>query len=245
MTENAYREPDRELYFLVRGALEAFTRINNRLEVDGRENVPAEGGALICPRHENFSDPFFVGAAVRGRVLHFLAWHGIGEMPLVGPLLKRIGTMHAITESYGVAQDKEEARAVLGGLEALLRAGELCVVFPEGTINHWISPRRGLSEFKPGAVRLAARAGVPIIPVGLTGTRWVVPNIINLYDWGGPDESFWIPMALPGKVRVRFGEPFHADPAAADDRDIAVRETQRLRDTIETIVDGMKKPLLG
>jgi 1-acyl-sn-glycerol-3-phosphate acyltransferase len=227
-----------DLYFFLRGAMEVFTRINNRLEVSGAEHIPASGGALICPSHANFSDPFFVGAAVRSRVLHFLAWHGIEEMPLVGPLLKEVGTMHAIKESYGVSLDKDESRAVLAEMEELMKSGELCVIFPEGAIKHWIGPG-AMHEFKPGAVRLAARAGVPIIPVGLTGTRWVVPNIINPHDFGGPDKGLWIPMALPVKVRVRFGEPFTADPAAADDKAVCASETGRLKETIMEIIEGM------
>jgi 1-acyl-sn-glycerol-3-phosphate acyltransferase len=230
---------DKELYFSIRNAMDTFVRFNNRLEVQDEENIPREGGALICPRHENFSDPFFVAAAVRNRVLHFLAWHGIGEMPLVGPLFKRVGTMHSINESYGVATDKEEARQVLGGLEQLLRDGELVVIFPEGTINHWLGPG-GLKTFKPGAVRQAARAEVPIIPVAMTGTRWVVPNIINFHDFGGPDKGFWIPAALPSKVRIRFGEPFHVDPAAATDKKIADKETLRLHDVMAGLVESIQ-----
>ncbi|HOX28749.1 MAG TPA: lysophospholipid acyltransferase family protein, partial [bacterium] len=218
-------EPDKDLYFMLRNAVDLFTRINNRLDVAGEENIPEYGGALVCPSHFNFSDPFFVASGVRNRILHFLAWHGIEEMALVGPVFKKVGVMHAIKESYGVAQDKQEAGQVLGDLEKLLRDGDLVVIFPEGAINHWISPfGNGLKEFKPGALRLAARAGVPIIPVGLKGTRWVVPNIINFHDFGGPDEGFWIPAVLPVKVKVRFGAPFDVDPAAADDRAVAAKE---------------------
>ena len=230
---------DEKLYFAIRNAMELFVKLNNRFEVDGIENVPDTGGALICPYHANYSDPFFVAAAVKTRPLHFLAWHGIAEMPLIGPVFKRVGTMHSLHESYGVADDKNEAREVLGELEQLLRDGELVVIFPEGTIKHWISPG-GIDDFKPGAVRLAARAGVPIIPVGLTGTRWVVANIINFHDFGGPDNGFWIPSALPVKVRAKFGEPFIAAPEAAADRDAAESESRRLRATICDILDSMK-----
>lgn len=232
-------EVDEKLYFLVRDSLEVFSKLNNRLDVSGMENIPLADGALLCPCHDNFSDPFFVAAAVRGRPLHFLAWHAIADMPLVGPLLKSLGAMHSINESYGVANDKEQAREVLGELEGLLKEGELCVVFPEGRIKHWLGPGE-MAEFKTGAVRLAARAGVPIIPVGLTGSRWVVPNIINLRDYGGPDWGVWIPMALPAKVRVRFSEPFHVDPAAASDKDVAREESERLRRTLIRVVEEME-----
>ncbi|HOY63641.1 MAG: 1-acyl-sn-glycerol-3-phosphate acyltransferase [bacterium ADurb.Bin236] len=231
---------DEKLYFMIRDALAAFLKFNNRMEVSGTENIPS-GGALVCPNHTNYSDPFFLGAAVEDRVMHFLAWHGIAEMPLVGPLFSRIGTMHPIHESYGVAEDKNEVREKLDTLRDLLKSGELCVIFPEGTIKHWIRPGGDeLDEFKPGATRLAAQAGVPILPVAMTGTRWVVANIINYHDWGGPDKGFWIPSALPVKVRVRIGKPFRVDPAAADDREVNVRESERLRDVISDMLDEMR-----
>ncbi|MEW6202599.1 MAG: lysophospholipid acyltransferase family protein [bacterium] len=232
-------ETDKRLYFLIRDTLEAFAKIYNRLEVSGLENIPDEGGAVICPSHSNYSDPFFVAVAVKKRVLHFLAWHGIEEMPLLGALFKRLGVMHPIRESYGEALDKEQARVVLGELEALLRSGEMCVVFPEGAIKHWIGSGR-MRPFKHGAVRLAAQAGAPIIPAGLAGTRWVVPNIINLRDFNGPDKSLTLPLILPAKVRVKFGEPFYPDPAAASDKIVLERETERLRLKVIDLVESLK-----
>jgi len=234
-------EIDHKLYFQIRDTAEVLARIANRLTVDGEENIPSTGGALICPPHANYSDPFFVSAGIRSRIIHFLAWHGIQDMPLVGPLFQRIGVMHPIEESYGVALDKDQAKEVLGDLRALLEAGELCMLFPEGAIKHWINPTGdALKEFKPGAVRLAAQAGVPIIPVGLTGTRWVMPNVINLHDWGGPDKGFWVPLVLPVKVRVRYGEPFYPDPACAHDTDVRLAETERLKQTMAGILKSMK-----
>ena len=232
-------ETDTKLYFNVRKALDIFAKLNNRLEVTGLDNVPVDGGALLCPCHRNYSDPFFVGAAIPDRMIHFLAWHGIADMPLVGPLFTRIGCMHPIEESYGTATNKEQAKEVLGGLRALLQAGELCCVFPEGTINYWIASGR-VDEFRPGAVRLAAEAGVPIIPVALTGTRYVVANIINFHDFGGPDKGIWLPTALPVKVRVTFGAPFHPDSACAHDPEARESESARLRETVLELIGELK-----
>lgn len=229
-----------KLYFFIRDILAVFARINNRLKVTGLENIP-DDGAIVCPYHANFSDPFFVAAAIPDRILHFLAWHGIERMPLIGPLFKQIGAMHSIKESYGVSLDKEETRNVLSEMQKLLQKGELCVIFPEGSIKHWITPDSAIKPFKTGAVRLAAQAGVPIIPTGLTGTRWVVPNVINFYDFGGPDKSFWIPMALPVKVSVHFGEHFYVKPEAADNKDICKEEAERLRQIIIDIIKKMRK----
>ena len=236
-------QPDTELYFKIRNALALFAKINNRMEVSGLENIP-DGGALICPCHRNYADPFFVGAAIPDRMLHFMAWHGIMEMPVVGPLAERLGCVHAIEESYGVSLNNARTKDVMSILREQLEAGGLCCIFPEGTIRHWITPK-GPDKFKPGAVRLAAGAGVPIVPTGLTGTRWVVANIINLYDWGGPDKGIWFPTALPSKVRVRFGEPFIPDPAAAEDKDVWDSEAARLQKAVEAILDEMKEDTLG
>lgn len=237
---------DKELYYKIVDGLELFAKVYNRFEFSGEENLPDEGGVLLCPLHENYSDPFYVAVAARKRVLHFLAWHGIGDMPLIGPLFKKVGTMHSIEESYGVALDKSQAKEVLGEMGELLRAGEACAVFPTGAIKHWIYPKGKEYPYKPGAVRLAATAGVPIIPVGLSGTRWVAPNIINYHDFGGPDKGIFIPGALPVKVRLKFGEPFYPDPDAADNKEVAERETQKLKEKIESLVLDIKPDnLLG
>ncbi len=230
---------NRELYYRYINTFEKVMKVYNRMEVDGTGNIPETGGVLLCPRHENYSDPFFVAAAANKRVLHFLAWSGIAEMKIVGDLIKAVGNMHTIEESYGVATNREQAKQVLGNLRELLEAGEACVIFPEGKINHWIGPG-GFHEFMPGAPRLAAQTAVPIIPVALWGTRWVVPNIINYHDFGGPDDGIWIPGYLPAKVKIRFGEPFHVDPAAASDRSVATAEASRLRSVIESMVADIR-----
>lgn len=226
------------LYEALRGPLESFTRFYNRLKVTGREHVPASGGVLLCPRHENMSDPFFVGVAC-SRVLHFLAWDGVQKMPLVGPLVEKLGVAHKVRATYGVALDRKQASRTMAALEELLRAGEACVIFPEGALNYWFG-RAGIKRFRAGAVRLAAQAGVPILPVGLTGTRWVFPNLFNPKERGGPDFNILFPAVLPSRVHVRFGAPFIPDPAAATDAKAARHETERLRATIVELVTSMQ-----
>jgi 1-acyl-sn-glycerol-3-phosphate acyltransferase len=80
-----------------------------------------------------------------------------------------------------------------------LKAGRTVVIFPEGTRS-----RNGsLSEFRSGAFRLAQRAGVPVVPVGLRGTSQLLPVHGHVRRTA---------------IRVRFGEPLaHAVPAEARD----------------------------
>ncbi len=233
---DAQRARYRRLHRTLGGVIRAYTR----LEVSGVEHIPPSGGAILCPRHENLSDPFLIGAAVPPeRALHFLAWDGVFEMPLVGRWIRGLGVAHTIKAKLGKSQDVANVRRTMSKLKEIVDEGHLVTVFPEGNINHWFG-RGGLKPFRTGAVRLAARAGVPIIPVGTTGSRWVVPSLFNFHDVGGPDFAPWIPIALPWKVRVRFGPPLVVDPAAVDSKDVAERETARLQAAVQQLVDEIE-----
>jgi 1-acyl-sn-glycerol-3-phosphate acyltransferase len=233
-------DPQRERYKRLHRTLGGAIRAYTRLSVSGVEHIPASGGAILCPRHENLSDPFLIGAAVPPeRALHFLAWDGVFEMPLVGRWIKGLGVAHTIKAKLGKSQDVANVRNTMNKLAEIVADGHLVTVFPEGNINHWFGPG-GLKPFRTGSVRLAARAGVPIIPVGTTGSRWVVPSLFNFHDLGGPDFAPWIPIALPAKVRVRFGPALVVDPAARDSKEVAEHETARLRAAVQRLVDELE-----
>jgi 1-acyl-sn-glycerol-3-phosphate acyltransferase len=220
-------------------SLGAVVRAYTRLEVSGVEHIPQTGGAIVCPRHENLSDPFLVAAALpEARPLQFLAWEGVFGIPVVGRWIKSLGVVHTAKVQLGRANDVGNIRATMIRLHEIVAGGHLVTIFPEGNINHWIGPG-GIKPFRSGAVRLAARAGVPILPVGTSGTRWVIPSFLNLHDFGGPDFAVWIPIALPMKVRVRFGPLFVVDPRAAQHSQVAEQETERLR----AVVAGLSAEL--
>jgi 1-acyl-sn-glycerol-3-phosphate acyltransferase len=230
---DAQRERYRRLHRSLGGVIRAWVR----LEVSGTEHIPTAGGAVLCPRHENLSDPFVIGAAVPPeRAVHFLAWEGVFAMPLVGRWIEGLGVAHTIKAQFGRSQDVANVRRTMTRLAEIVGEGHLVTVFPEGNINHWFG-RGGLKPFRTGAVRLAARTGAPLIPVGTTGTRWVVPSLFNLHDLGGPDFAPWLPIALPWKVRVRFGPALVVDPAAADSKEVAERETGRLQAAVQRLID--------
>jgi 1-acyl-sn-glycerol-3-phosphate acyltransferase len=231
---------DLDRYRRLHRSLGALVRTYTRLEVSGLGHVPTSGGAVFCPRHENLCDPFLLCAALGPeRPLHFLAWEGVFEIPVVGRWIESLGMVHTIKAKLGRSQDVSSVRRTMTRLRELVDEGHAVAVFPEGNINHWFG-RGGLKPFRSGAVRLAARAGVPIVPVGSTGTRWVIPSLFNFHDVGGPDFAPWIPIALPAKVRVRFGAPFVVDEAAADNKDVAEREAERLQAAVQVLVDELQ-----
>lgn len=128
----------------------------------GRENVPRTGGVLICPNHVSDADPPAVAVALP-RNAWFMAKEEIFAIPVLGPLARH-------WHGFPVKRNSAD-RAALRRAEELLKAGEVVVIFPEGGGNEEAT----LQPFNPGALMIALRAGVPVVPVALTGTHKVWP----------------------------------------------------------------------
>jgi 1-acyl-sn-glycerol-3-phosphate acyltransferase len=157
--------------------------------VEGIEHVPASGPFVLVPNHTSFADHFFVDAllfALRGNGGYFLAKAESFRNPLSRSWLSSLGAIP-------VDRDKR-VRDVLDLTSGLLNRGQVLVVYPEDTRN----TTGELLPFKDGAFRVADRAGVPVIPVGLFGTADVLPD--------------GAVRPRPFKARVVFGPPLRLDP---------------------------------
>lgn len=122
----------------------------------GRENRPGPGAFLICSNHSHALDPFFIAYSMGpGRQLHYMGKVELFRVPVVGTILRAIGMFPVDRQGGGAMAVKETMR--------LLKGGKKVGMFPEGTR---VSTEEA-SEAKTGAVRLAARMGVPIVPVYL------------------------------------------------------------------------------
>ncbi|WP_030812884.1 lysophospholipid acyltransferase family protein [Streptomyces sp. NRRL S-337] len=139
--------------------------------VEGIENVPAEGPAILASNHLSFSDSFFL-PAVLDRKVTFIAKSEYFTSP---------GVKGKLTAAFfkGVGQlpvDRSGARgageaAIKSGIE-VLRRGELFGIYPEGTR----SPDGRLYRGKPGGLaRVALATGAPVIPVAMIDTEKVQP----------------------------------------------------------------------
>lgn len=142
-----------------------------RWEVRGAENLPASGGLVLVANHLSYWDPVVVGC-VFNRPVHFMAKWELFKIPLLGSAIRILG-------AFPVRRDKSDRNAIRTAIR-LLQEGRVVGVFPEGTRSH----TGDLLKPHLGAAMLASRAGVPILPVAVSGTRGVF-----------------------GKVRVYVGQP--------------------------------------
>lgn len=162
-------------------------RLFFRPKIEGLENVPPQGGALLASNHLAVSDSFFLPLMVPRRIT-FPAKSDYFTQKGVKGTLKRL----FFTGVGQVPIDRSGAAAAQGALDTLVRLlkdGGLVGIYPEGTR----SPDGRLYKGKTGMARVALEAGVPIIPVAMFGT-----------DRANPIGS---KMWYPYPIRIKIGKP--------------------------------------
>ncbi|GAB4581231.1 MAG: hypothetical protein Fur0022_39780 [Anaerolineales bacterium] len=163
-----------------------FTVLVKLKQVNGLENIPAEGPAILMINHIGFIDPIILVHAVPRDIVP-LAKVEAYDYPVVGIFPRLWGVIP-------VQRDGVDRHAVQQALE-VLRAGEIILVAPEGTRGPVLQPPR------EGAVYLASRSGAPIVPVAIEDSEGF-PTL--------PISSRW---RKPGAI-VTIGRPFRIRPAA-------------------------------
>ncbi len=141
-------------------AKSAFRALGQRFQMSGTDNVPRTGGVMLAVNHVGYVDFIYGGLAANpsGRKVRFMAKRELFDHKYTGPLMR---SLHHIEVDRGAGLASYDT-----ALE-YLRAGEVVGIFPEATISRAME----LKEFKTGAVRIAATAGVPLVPVILWGTQ--------------------------------------------------------------------------
>lgn len=128
-----------------------------RIKVNGKENIPEEGAALVCPNHVHGLDTVIV-VVHNKRKINVLAKEELFKSAFLRFLAKVFGV-------YPVKQNSADLSAIKTSLK-LLKNKELLLIYPEGT-------RNGLAKRVPvknGPMTIAIKAGVPIIPIGIKGS---------------------------------------------------------------------------
>jgi len=175
---------------LVRLVLWMATHSLYHMRVEGRENIPETGGALLVANHMSFVDALLLIAST-DRPIRFLIFKGIYDVPALKPFFKLV---HAIPISSEL-HPREMIKSLRTATEAI-RAGEVVCIFAEGQIT-----RIGqMLPFRRGFERIIKGVDAPIVPVNLDGV-W---GSIFSFEGG---KFFWkVPRALPYPVTISFGK---------------------------------------
>ncbi|MFN8126849.1 MAG: lysophospholipid acyltransferase family protein [Candidatus Nanopelagicales bacterium] len=181
---------------IIAGGYGFFRLLNLKFDVVGGENLPRTGGAVLASNHVSYLDFIFCGFAARPskRLVRFMAKKSTFDHRVSGPLMR---SMHHIPVDRAAG-----AHAFDAAVESL-RSGEVVGVFPEATISQSFE----LKDFKTGAVRMAAEAQVPVVPMITFGGQ-------RLWTKGHKRD-----MERGTTIALTVGEPLHFtvtdDPTAA------------------------------
>ncbi len=218
-----------------------------RIESTGVDRIPAEGRCLVVANHSGTLplDGVMLRTGVRlehpaARELRWLAEDFIYYLPFMGAFMNRIGAVRACQENA----------------ERLLGRERLVAVFPEGLkgIGKLYRDRYRLQRFgRGGFIRLCLRTQTPLVPCAILGAEETNPLLYRLEYLSRAIGLPYIPvtptfpllgplglMPAPTKWRVMFGEPIRFDgygPEAADDHVLVGRLAERVRTTIQRMLD--------
>jgi 1-acyl-sn-glycerol-3-phosphate acyltransferase len=210
-----WRNPAYRLIVALGGAL--FRVLGLRRTVQGTEHVPAEGGAVLAISHFSYLDFALAEWAVwrdRRRYTRFLATAASFRHPVAGPLMRSMGH---------IPVHRDAGAGALDAAVDALRRGEVVGVFPESRVSASFT----LLPFKTGAVRMAAAAGVPVVPCVIWGSHRVMTR--------SHPTSLWRSRRTP--VTIVLGEPVHVGP---DEQPEVATEVLRARmvQLLEQAMDG-------
>ncbi|MGA2354216.1 MAG: acyl-[ACP]--phospholipid O-acyltransferase [Terriglobales bacterium] len=178
-----------------------------RIHLEGRDNIPTKGGALIVPNHVSMVDAVLLIASIE-RPIRFLMFKGSYDHPLVKPFAKIMGVIPISSQ----LRPREMIQSLRTATQAL-KDGEIVCIFPEGQMT-----RIGqMLPFRRGMERIIKGVDAPIIPVNLGGV-W---GSVFSFERG---RFLWkLPRRFPYPVTVTFGKPMPSTTGAQEVRQ-AVQE---------------------
>jgi len=165
-------------------------RLTTRLQIEGLHNIPQNSAAILAFNHLGHLDPLLV-SSFSPRAPEFIALADLLQVPGTGPALRAYGVILIHRDEY----DRQVIRAALG----TLKRGDLVALAPEARQ----SPSATLERGREGAAYLALKSGVPVVPMGITGTQ-------NAY-------GAWRDHRRP-EICIRVGPPFHLSAQPGTDR---------------------------
>lgn len=195
-------------YWLATSFVRLCVFIWSRREVVGLENVPRHGPAILASNHLNLADAPLLVSLVPRRII-FMAKIELWSTPVIGPLYGLFGCIPVRRFEADVA--------ALRRSEKVLRDGHVLAMFPEGTRSR----HPGLGKGHPGTAVIALRTGVPIVPIGVSGTEVVSLPRCFLHRT---------------RVRIAFGQPFTFPRDQRVTTELAEEATERIMKEIAALL---------
>ncbi len=225
---------------IVKGVYERYFRVKSR----GHEHIPQYGPAILVANHSGSIpiDGMMMWYDVLlhtspPRVPRAVADHFVPSLPFIGTLFARGGMVGGSR----------------GNARALLEAGEMLMIFPEGTpaILKPFKDRYKLHRFRQGHAELAIRHGCPVVPCGVVGAEEQLPQLHVSKTLGKPFGIPGVPIpAVPVPLPVRYhllwGPPINLheehSPDEADDPEVVLAAAARVQDAVDRLIKkGLKE----
>lgn len=180
--------------------LRVIFRLNGGIDLQGIENIPLTGGAIIAANHVSYLDPPLLGA-ILPRQATFMARRGLFHIPVIKWIIKQ----------YAIPVDRDRTHpSTLKEAVYRVRKGELLVIFPEGRR----SDDGTLLEAKRGVGMIAQRTKAVVIPAFIMGTRTALP----------PDAR-WLKRA---RIKVVFDKPLYTPRIYEDGKHSSLEITRKI-----------------
>ena len=208
-----------------------------RVKSYGAHHIPETGAAILAANHSGTlpMDGVMVWADVLRstdppRSARAVADYFVSSLPIVSTLFARCGVVGGSR----------------GNARALLEAGELLLIFPEGTpgIGKPFQDRYQLQEWRVGHCELAIRYSAPVVPVAVVGAEEQMPQIARIpMPKGVPFPYLPVPATpfpLPVRYHIHYGEllPFHEEytPDQADDPEVVRKAAERVKERVQALL---------
>jgi 1-acyl-sn-glycerol-3-phosphate acyltransferase len=200
--------PDISYPVVIAAAKTWFRLADIDIRMEGTENIPRKGGALLAVNHVSYVDYLLAGypGVQQKRLTRFMAKREVFDHPIGGPVMRSFKHI-SVDRSAGLGSMDEAAK--------YLRKGEVVGIFPEGTISRSFL----IKELKTGATRIAAKAEVPLIPIVNWGTQ-------RIFTKDHPKD-----FSRHKTVLVKIGEPLY--PTGED----PLADTAELKARMEALLD--------
>ena len=204
-----------------------------RVEVHGVDNIPADGPVLIIANHSGQLplDGIIVATALttrekNPRLPRAMIERFFPTIPFLGNFLNSVG---------GVTGDPVNCGKMLA-------RGEAIIVFPEGVrgSGKLYKDRYQLQRFGNGFLHLAMQHKTPIVPVGVVGCEETIPSFANITPaaklLGIPYVPLALPVVLPAKVILNFGEPMYFDDSVKTEEQVT-EHVEEVKNEIRGLID--------